>query len=254
MLQAFVIVLRESFEAFLIVAITAAYLRKTSKDTLIPAVWWGVGVSVATSALFGWLMLQTASEPMWEAAMGFISAIFVLAFVIHMWKTAPTLKKDMECRLSRQTQAPGRAAFVGVFFFVVFMITREGMETALLLIQVHSSQVVSGSILGVLAALLMAFLWNRVGHLLNLKLFFQVTAIFLMLFVAQVLIYSFHELTETGLLPGSEALHLATESYGPDGLYGRWISPATVGFCAAWMLWALLKDKFFTPVHFFRKR
>ena len=51
----------------------------------------------------------------------------------------------------------------------------------------------------------------------NLGLFFQVTAIFLLVFVAQLLIYGFHELTEANLFPNSEALHWATEPYGPDG-------------------------------------
>ena len=47
MLQAFVITLREGLEAFLIVAISLAYLRKTGRHALIPAVHWGIGVSVA---------------------------------------------------------------------------------------------------------------------------------------------------------------------------------------------------------------
>ena len=46
MLQAFVIVLREGFEAFLIVSIIVAYLRKTSQDGLLPAVGWGTAVSI----------------------------------------------------------------------------------------------------------------------------------------------------------------------------------------------------------------
>jgi len=36
-----VITLREGIEAFLIVAITLAYLRKTGRAQLVPAVLWG---------------------------------------------------------------------------------------------------------------------------------------------------------------------------------------------------------------------
>ena len=46
MLQAFVITLREGLEAFLIVAISLAYLRKSGRRELIPAVHWGIGLSV----------------------------------------------------------------------------------------------------------------------------------------------------------------------------------------------------------------
>ena len=43
MLQAFVITLREGLEAFLIVAISLAYLRKTGRRELMPAMHWGIG-------------------------------------------------------------------------------------------------------------------------------------------------------------------------------------------------------------------
>ena len=42
MLQAFVITLREGLEAFLIVAISLAYLRKSGQHQLVPAVHWGI--------------------------------------------------------------------------------------------------------------------------------------------------------------------------------------------------------------------
>ena len=62
-----------------------------------------------------------------------------------------------------------------------------------------------------------AWLWSRYGHRVNLALFFQVTAVFLLVFVVQLLIYGFHELTEANIFPNSEPLHGATEPYGPDG-------------------------------------
>ena len=49
MVQAFGITLREGLEAFLIVAISVAYLRKTGRRQLLPPVYWGIGVSVLLS-------------------------------------------------------------------------------------------------------------------------------------------------------------------------------------------------------------
>ncbi len=244
MWQSFVIVLREGFESFLLVAITAAYLRKTHREALMPAVNWGVVASLVASALLGVILFQTsANQPLWEGVMGLVSAILVGSFVIHMWKTAPHLKQDMEKSLAEKTSGQtGKAAWWGVFVFTVFMISREGMETALMLIQVHSADVVTGSLLGAFAAAAIAFLWTRVGRLINLKLFFQVTSIFLLLFVVQILIYSFHEFTETGLIPNAEYWHVLSEPYGPDGLYGRWYSVFMVAVCAGWMLSAWIFD------------
>jgi hypothetical protein len=78
------------------------------------------------------------------------------------------------------------------------------------------------------------------GHRVNLALFFQVTAIFLMVFVAQLLIYGFHELTEANLFPNSEALHWATEPYGPDGVYGQYLTYMLVAMPLGWLLFSMV--------------
>jgi hypothetical protein len=48
--QAFVITLREGLEAFLIVAISLAYLRKRGRGELTKAVHWGIATALAVSA------------------------------------------------------------------------------------------------------------------------------------------------------------------------------------------------------------
>jgi high-affinity iron transporter len=135
------------------------------------------------------------------------------------------------------------AAVAGVFAFTFLMITREGMETALMLMQVKDPNLISGALLGLLAAILFALGWMRFGHLLNVRRFFQVTGIFLLLFMVQISIYSFHEFSEAGLLPNSDFLHAATEKFSPDGLYGKWFSPIMIGICALWLLGAWLIDR-----------
>src|SRR5207244_462423 len=136
------------------------------------------------------------------------------------------IKRDIEGHLHSSTLKTGTAAFMGVFLFTLLMITREGMETALLmgtlLFQVKAPDIITGAIGGVALAAFAASLWSRYGHRVNLALFFQVTAVFLLVFVVQLLIYGFHELMEANIFPYSGPLHAATEPYGPDGIYGRW--------------------------------
>jgi len=134
-------------------------------------------------------------------------------------------------------------AVLGVTLFTFLMITREGMETALMLMQIKDSNLISGALLGLGAAVAFAWGWARYGHLINVRRFFQVTGIFLLLFMIQVGIYSFHEFAEAGLLPNSEFLHAATEKFSPDGLYGKWFSPIMIGICALWLLGAWLVDR-----------
>ena len=160
-----------------------------------------------------------------------------------MWRHAKRIKRDIEGHLQSSTLKNGSAAFAGVFLFTLLMITREGMETALLmgtlLFQMQAPlEMTVGALGGVLLAGFVASLWSRYGHRVNLGLFFQVTAVFLMVFVVQLLIYGFHELTEANIFPYSEPLHIATEPFGPDGLYGQWLTYLLVVMPMAWLLFA----------------
>ena len=84
----------------------------------------------------------------------------------------------------------------------------------------------------------MALLWARYGHRVNLGQFFQVTAIFLFVFVIQLFVYGFHELTEANIFPYSETLHWATEPYGPDGRYGRYFTYLLVALPLGWLAYS----------------
>jgi len=240
MLQAFVITLREGLEAFLIVAISLAYLRKAARHELVPAVRWGIGLAILLSVGAGFLFEKAANQSLWEGVLALAAAVSVTMLTVHMWRTARHIKGDIEGHLRSSTLKQGRAAFLGVLGFTLLMITREGMETALLMgtlwFQVKSVSVISGAVLGTVSAAFVAWLWSRYGHRVNLGLFFQVTAVFLLVFVAQLLIYGFHELTEANILPYSQPLHWATEPYGPDGQYGKYLSYLLVVMPLGWLI------------------
>jgi high-affinity iron transporter len=153
------------------------------------------------------------------------------------------MKRNIEGRLEAASNKggskAGMAAFLGVFGFTLLMITREGMETALLmnalLFQVRSVDIISGAVAGTLVAAFMAWLWTRYGHRVNLARFFQVTAVFLLVFVVQLLIYGVHELTESNIFPNSQPWHDATEPYGPDGIYGQYLTYLLVVLPLGWL-------------------
>src|SRR5687767_15055075 len=244
MFQAFVITLREGLEAFLIIAISLAYLRKSQRSELIPAVHWGIGVSVLLSIGAGWLFYQARNQALWEGVLALAAAVSVASLTVHMWRHAKRIKRDIEGHLQSSTLKSGTAAFAGVFLFTLLMITREGMETALLMgtlmFQMKAMDMMIGAVAGVALAGFVASLWSRFGHRVNLGLFFQVTAVFLMIFVVQLLIYGFHELTEANIFPYSEPLHIATEPYGPDGLYGKYLTYLLVLMPMAWLAFATI--------------
>ena len=109
-----------------------------------------------------------------------------------------------------------------------------------MIFQNSAVDIIGGAAAGVLCAAFVAWLWSRYGHRVNLALFFQVTAVFLAVFVVQLFIYGFHELMEANLFTGSEWWHDATEPYGPDGRYGRFLSYMLVLLPLGWLAFAAL--------------
>ena len=71
------------------------------------------------------------------------------------------------------------------------------------------------------------------------------TSIFLLLFSVQLVIYAVHEFSEAGVIPGvdNEALHVATEPYGPEGFWGEMLTYVMVLVPGAWLAWAWLADR-----------
>lgn len=236
MLQAFVITLREGLEAFLIIAISLAYLRKSGRGELTRAVHVGIVAALAVSAVGGYLLYNASNQELLEGPLALVAAVSVTWMVVHMWRAGRRMKGDIEGRLASSSTRVGAAAFAGVFLFTVLMVSREGMETALLLLQLKETlHLVLGAALGLVGAAALAALWSRYGHRVNLGLFFQVTAIFLFVFVVQLVIRGVHEMSEQSMLPYSAIIHERTESWGPDSLLGHLLTYLLVLMPAGWL-------------------
>ncbi|MFN0116767.1 MAG: FTR1 family protein [Elusimicrobiota bacterium] len=239
MFQSFMITFREGLESFLIIAISLSYLKKANLIRLIPAVKAGIVFSIFLSIVAGVLLNRASNQALWEGLLALVAAILVGTMTIHMWKTARFIKRDIEKGLKNSTEKTGLSAWLGVFGFTTLMITREGMETALLLnaliFQMQAWKLVLGCALGILAAASIAWFWAKHGHKINLARFLQVTAVFLFIFVIQLILYAFHELTEAGVLGLSQAWHDATEPFGPEGFYGQLLTYLLVIVPVVWL-------------------
>jgi len=158
-----------------------------------------------------------------------------------MKRVSARLKSDIENRLEASAQAATTSgAFWGVFAFALLMITREGMETALLiataLFQMKSSAVMLGLGVGLACAAAIGLLWTRIGRDVPLKTLLNVSAVFLGIFLVQLVLYGIHELSEARLFPSSQAIHDATEILGPDGKIGHVLAYALAIVPTAWLL------------------
>ena len=248
MLQMLVVTLREGIEVFLIVAIAITYLRKTGRNGLVPAAWWGTAIAVTLSVVLGVFLAEFAVLPIWEAVLAAVAAVLVISMVAYMLKHAKKMRGEIGGRIESAAQAPGAGPWIGVFLLVLLMITREGMEmafiTATLARQEESVHMFWGALVGIVLAAALAWGWIRYGHRINLGLFFQVTSVFLVLFALQLLVYAFHEATEANVLPIDNSYwHIATEPYGPEGQYGALLTYALVLLPALWIVWSAFGGK-----------
>ena len=134
MWQGFTIALREGIEAFLIVALTLSYLKRTGRPELARAVYAAIGVSVLTCAGAGFLFSKAVNQSLWEGILALAAAALVGSLLLYMKRVSKHLKRDIETRIeSKAGLVNPTRAFWGVFAFALLMITREGMETALLI-------------------------------------------------------------------------------------------------------------------------
>ena len=241
MWQGFTIALREGIEAFLIVALTLAYLQRTGRPGLARAVYAAIGVSVVTCGAAGWVFSKAANQSLWEGFLALAAAALVGSLLVYMKRVSKRLKSDIEEHIeARAASVDPRRAFWGVFAFALLMITREGMETALLIatafFQLKSAAVLAGLGLGLLAAVAIGMMWTRLGKDVDLRSILNVSAVFLAIFLVQLVLYGVHELAEAHVFPASQAIHDATEILGPDGVIGHLLAYSLAVIPTAWLV------------------
>lgn len=241
MWQGFTIALREGIESFLIVALTLSYLKRTGRAGLARAVYLGIVVSVVACAAAGLLFSQAGKKPLWEGTLALTAAALVGSLLVYMKRVSSRMRSDIESRIENRARTSSLSrAFWGVFAFTLLMILREGMETALLvttaLFQMRSAAVGAGLGLGLAAAVAIAFAWTRLGRGVDLRGLLNVSAIFLALFLVQLLLYGVHELAEAGVLPNSQTIHDATEILGPDGRIGHLLAYLLAIVPTVWLI------------------
>jgi high-affinity iron transporter len=246
MLDSLLVTFREGLESFLIIGVISAYLRKTNRAGLMKGVKIGLGVSVLTCLLGAWLWLQVPNQPAYEGAFALVAAAFVGALLWQTLRAGRQIKSHIEARVNRMagdaTGAPSLRTVAGVALATTLLVTREGLEAIFYLgvkaFAVKAPLLVLGAALGLVLAGAVAWTWTRFANRLNLAVVLKVTALFLGLFLFQLLVYGVHELAESGVFEGSQAFHDATEILGPDGRIGHFISYSLLGAPLLYLFWA----------------
>jgi FTR1 family protein len=209
MFQALVITLREGVECTLIVGIVLAYLAKTGRRSWSRLVWGGVAAAVVASLVAAYFVHRwEVGEDAYEGWLMLAGSAFVATMVYWMWTTGKRKKQEIETKLSSLSEKPSRAAGLGLFLFVLLMVFREGIETVLLLAAVsfRSSDLFNfiGGVIGLSLAVGLGVAFFKGSIKVDLRKFFTITSLMLVLVSVQLLITGVHELSEAQVLPSSQ--------------------------------------------------
>ena len=204
----FLIMLREGLEAALIVAIVLAYLRRLGRQRDFRSVWLGTGAAVAISLIAGAIVfavlgeLEGRAEQITEGVIAF-TAVGVLTWMIFwMARQARFIKGELHAKVDAAVAAGSTTALAGIAFVAVL---REGLESALFLLGTSvgsdsNAAQLTGGLLGVSAAVAIGYLVYRGSRHVNLRLFFRVTGVLIILFAAGLVAKGVHEFQEAGII------------------------------------------------------
>lgn len=208
MLPGLLLALREGLEAALIIGLLLASLEKLGYADRARAVWLGAG-SAALLSLVVAVGLTTAdakleglSEALYEGVTLLLAAAVLTWMIFWMQRKGRSAGRELEAQVSRAiVDERGHGLFLVAFVAVL----REGVELALFMAAAAvagSAQLTwIGGLLGVALAAVAGYALFASTARLDVRRFFQVTGLILLVFAAGLVARGVHEFVEIGWLP-----------------------------------------------------
>jgi len=209
MISALLITFREGLEAALIIGIVLAFLAKTGNRQWFKQVWWGTITAVLVSIMAGAILfysvgaLEDRAEEIFEGSAMLLAAIILTWMIFWMRKQARHIKSQLHTEIQAAIGSGSSFGIIGLAFVAV---VREGIETALFLFastRTVESPILSasGGIIGLILALAIGYSLYKGSSRLNLRTFFNITGLLLILFAAGLLTHGIHELQNANIIP-----------------------------------------------------
>jgi len=216
LLATFVIFLREGIEASMIVAILLAYLDRIGKREHFRDVFIGVVLAVVLAAGGGVAAYYFIGsydgsdvQTIFETITFVVAATILTYMTFWMLRNARTISADLQHRAER-SMSRGERLGVGLLSFQA--VGREGLETAVFTLAiVFAAQrqdargfagspqgELVGAVLGLIAALCLAYAMYHLGKRINLGRFFTCLGAVLMLFAAGLVADTVENLQQLG--------------------------------------------------------
>ncbi len=186
--QSFLIILREGFEAILVIGAVVAFLIKTGNRNRLKSIWLGIGLGLLASGVMVVILktvfahLPTSSEVMEGATLLIaVAVLFSVSYWLISKVEAAKWQKFIREKVSTALDHGGGKALALVAFLAVF---REGAETALFYQALFSEGNVAlalslGIVVGFVALTIIFTLFYKYGVRIPMRPFFTITSILL---------------------------------------------------------------------------
>ena len=197
LLPGFIMGFREGLEAFLIIVLMLGYLTKSNKIELKRNVYMGLGIGILASLVFGLLLFGITNvigdldgniAKLWESLASIAAVLLISSLIYWMIKHKNTIVSEIKNKVDLN---PSK---IGITLLAAVMVAREGAEIVLFnFTALDTSSYLTGTVLGILLALVVVFLISKSIINVNLKFIFNITLIYLILQAGFLLGYSVHE-------------------------------------------------------------
>lgn len=205
-LQSLLIVVREGFEATVVIAALLAVLKKmkqTSSARVVHIGWVSALIVGAIVYAFAHKLIAGANREWMEGVVALV-AVGMLLYAALWLNARSNTRKWMNKLRSDMQGALGKGSVFGLFFISFSAVSRESLETALFLqgLSIDSAQgAMWGAIAGCVLLVALVVMVNRVGYVLPMKPLFTASTVVLFVTAVVLLGKGLHALQEVGALP-----------------------------------------------------
>jgi high-affinity iron transporter len=232
-ISSFLITSRETLEAALVVGIVIAYLNRTQnyqyKKTVYWGIFFGVLLSIFSAVLFHIFAggFSGRAEEIFEGFTMLFAAALLTTMILWMMKQRK-IAQDIEGKVAKHIENAGfnQTYAYGLFALIVVAILREGVETVVFFSALNYASGISfiGATLGIIVAIGIGYLFFASTKKVNLKKFFSITSIFLILIAAGLVAHGIHEFQEANILPYAIKEVWNTNSFiNEKGIFGSFL-------------------------------
>jgi high-affinity iron transporter len=217
------ILLREGFEATVVVGALLAVMKKMQADAhvrVVHAGWISALVVGVLAFLFGQALLAGANREWLETVVALFAVVMLLYAALWLNARANMSVFMTELR-TKMKDALGRGSMVGLFAISFSSVGRETVETALFLQGLAGDSrdgVIWGSVAGSVALVGLVLFVRTVGFRLPMQALFKGSTVLLVVTAVMLLGKGLHGLQELGVLPLSPVTFVKVEPLGvyPD--------------------------------------